>query len=185
MVHCNRFAGLGIAAALAMVSAGASADPLTPNPQGTWTGTVKCEAKVQDATSSKFKVTNEVTARIGDPFAAVCGRFGSAAPIVVPYIGAYIPESPGATKGTLGFATGPAVFEAFPFPPAFLPYFETAQAKLEGKKDGSVVIKGKSIVLADSPDGAVTATCEWNLDKLSDDQYAPTTIPFPPCLPEV
>ena len=107
----------------------------------------------------------------------VCNRFagleGPGGPDGLLYIGAYIPDSPTATKGTLGFSSDPLING--------LPYVETGQSRLEKKANGSVTLNGKSFVLAESPDGAVTASCEWKLNKFSDTPFDSPPPPFPVC----
>ena len=169
-----RFAQLGLAAALTMASTQAAA--LDANPDGTWTGTVKCDARFQNPALTHQTITATVTTWIDGSLGFVCNRFagleGPGGPDGVLYIGAYIPDSLTATKGTLGFASEPDING--------LPYLETGQSRLEKKTNGSVTLNGKSYVLAESPDGAVTASCEWKLNKFSDTiVVAPS--PFPDC----
>jgi hypothetical protein len=168
-----RFAQLALAAALTMASTQALA--LDANQDGTWTGTIKCDTRVQDPVSTHLNITSTVTVRIfdGDSVGVVCNRFaGLGGPDFLLYLGAYIPDSPTATKGTLGFASDPLI--------NYLPYVETGQSRLEKKSNGSVTLNGKSFVLAESPDGAVTASCEWKLNKFADTQELPPS-PFPLC----
>jgi hypothetical protein len=167
MTGMTRFTRLALAALL--VTASASATALTANPDGTWLGTVKCDGKFQGSAFSKLSLTIPVTVYVYTDFAVVVNRFGGqgGVPVDYPifYVGAYFPDTPTATKGTLGFGYYPEA----PNPP--IPYLETGQAKLEMKKDGSVTLNGKSFVLADSDpyNGAVSASCDWKLNKTSDD----------------
>jgi hypothetical protein len=165
MAGMTRFAKVALAAVLVTASAGAAA--LTANPDGTWVGTVKCDGKFQGPAFSKMSLTIPITVYVYTDYAVVVNRFGGqfGVPLDYPifYIGAYFPDAPAATKGTLGFGYYPDD----PNPP--IPYLETGQAKLEMKKDGSVKLDGKSYALGDSPNGAVSASCDWKLNKTSDD----------------
>jgi hypothetical protein len=166
MAGMTRFTRLALAALL--VTASASAAALTANPDGTWVGTVKCDGKFQGPLFSKLSLTLPVTVGILGNYGAVWNRFGGfGGPDPVPYIGAYFPDAPGANKGTLGFGIDLEVVVG-------IPYLETGQVKLEMKKDGSVTMNGKSFVLADSDpvNGAVSASCDWKLNKTSDDPPA-------------
>ena len=157
MKRLARLAQVGCTVALATAATGTGA--LTANPDGLWSGTVKCTGKSQSdlsptATLGPFAVNVDILGNEG----IVENRFGTNKADAL-YLGAYFPDpAHPAAKGTLGFAL------------AFSPLVEaseTGQSKLETKKDGKITMDGKSYLLADFGD-AFSGSCDWKLTKQSD-----------------
>ena len=127
MIRLARMApyGLTIVLAIALAMGASDAAALTANPDGEWSGTVKCpNGKYQNdlfpiATLGPYNIVVGIDGSLG----FVINRFGTGFPDAL-YVGAYFPDLANpATKGTLGFALIEGFADAS----------ETGQAKLETK----------------------------------------------------
>ncbi len=157
--------GLAIVFTIALAMAATDAAALTANPDGEWSGTVKCpNANTQSGLTPIVNLGPfNVLVGIDGSFGIVVNRFATGVNDAL-YIGAYYPDPKNpTTKGILGFA----LFGASD--PPVSAASETGQAKIETKGNGQTTLEGKTYLLADFVDlDAVSVLCEWKLTKTAD-----------------